>query len=362
MSRPAIVFHHALPRLLQTAAIVMTLSTTFAMTAPPTPGACNDSDLGERIKCKFGNVLSQQEETAGMLNQMSEIPDAQKTALENQKERNMRVLGRSDAADFKQLAKKKDPQCQVAEDPNGNGDHDGICKGNEDCLEVIGDQIGDDVQPCRRTGNPHDREVCVQMCDAEAVASEPDNFDESGRGNDLEEELDQATEQYEVLNQMLGQVVAMKASLPLSLTGVTACSAALPGRTNDTVMWASLIAKLAMETIADVSDKFCNQDVLGNNAATACAVVVILKAAAVDTWEVLDEIDGNKDSDVIDTSFECLKELNTSVGDGNAAIDSIEAKVDDLGQQVMSLQQKLDEVMVLLLTPPGRRSGYPKGN
>ena len=81
---------------------------------------------------------------------------------------------------------------------------------------------------------------------------------------------------------MLDEVLVLRAAPPISLAG-GACSTALAGRTSRTVMWASLIAKLAMETIADVSDKFCNQDVLGNNAATACAVIIIGKAAAVDT-------------------------------------------------------------------------------
>ena len=124
-------------------------------------------------------------------------------------------------------------------------------------------------------------------------------------------------------------------------------------------MWASLIAKLTMETVADVSDKFCNQDVLGNNAATACAVIVVGKAAAVDTWEVLDQIDGNRDSDAIDTSYDCLHELNTSVGESNDALQTIETKVDSLDQQVKALQQQLVEVMTLLNTPQGQRPGFP---
>jgi len=33
--------------------------------------------------------------------------------------------------------------------------------------------------------------------------------------------------------------------------------------------------------------------------------------------------------------------------------------VDSLDVQVKALQQRLDEVMRLLLTPPGRRNGFP---
>jgi len=347
-------------RVVEALAVVVFLSSSMAASSPPPRAACSDPDLGERLKCKLGNVISQQEETANMLDQMADIPDAQKTAILSKKDRSRSAFDRSDPADFKQFAKKKNPGCQIAEDPNGSGDHDGICKGNEDCLEVIGDQIGDDVQPCRSKGKPSEREVCVQICDTEAVDSNPDNFDETGRGKDLEDELDDTVSQYEVLNQVLDQVLVLRAPRPISLSG-GACDTTLAGRTGNGLLWASLGAKLVAETVENVSDKFCNQDVLGNNAATACAIVVIVSSVATDTWEVLDNIDGNRDSDGIDASYACLKEVSTSVGKGNGKVDAIDAKVDALDQQVKMLRQQMDELKLLLLTPQGKRGGFPTG-
>ena len=219
------------PHILAIAATAFVLSAGVVTAAPPTPQACSDPDLGARVRCKFDNVVAQQDTTTDMLTQMPEIPDTQKQALMNQRDRLMTAFGRTTDDDYKQLAKKKDPKCQVAEVMNdGKGDDDGICTGNEDCLEVIGDQIGDDIQPCKTTGKPSDREVCVEICDSMAVNSNPDNFDENGRGKDLEDELDDATEQYEALNQVLEEVVMLRSAPPARLAGGTGAVRPEPGR------------------------------------------------------------------------------------------------------------------------------------
>lgn len=352
---------HVPGRRIGSALCVLAASTCFAVAAPPTPQDCADPDLGARIRCKAGNVLDQQQETTRMLSEMPEIPEKRRRNLTSQTQRSMQVHGRSGSDEFKLLAKKKNPSCQIAEIENdGKGDDDGVCKGQEDCLERIGDQIGDDVQPCKRAGNPKEREMCVEICDNEAIESDPDNFDETGRGPEIEAELDDVTEEYMVLNERLEEAATLRAASRILFENGDPCSTMFGNRIAAGLLWASLGGKLLIEGITDVHDKFCNQDVGGFNGATACAWFEVVKAVAVSQFEILDNIDGNRDSDTIDTTFACLKTLNTSVGESNDALESIETKVDGIDQRVMTLQRDLLEVMTLLKTPLGRREGFPK--
>ena len=334
-----------------------------AAAAPPPPADCSDPDHGARVRCKAANVLAQQQATTDTINQLEEVPESRRQNLMKQTERTMHGHGRTDAADYKQLAKKKNPQCQIAEiEGDGMGDDDGICRGSEDCVEVIGDQIGDDTQPCRTHGNPADREVCVEMCDPESVDAEPDNFDEAGRGQEVEDELDDVTDEYMALNESLEEAVTLRNAMHILAADGDPCSTVFGDRIAAGWMWASLGAKLLIEGITDIHDKFCNQDVGGFNGATACAIFEGIKAVAVSQYEVLDNIDGNQDSDTIDASFACLKSLNTSVGESNDALESIETKVNALDQQIRTLQGDVETVREMLQTPPGRRPGFPSKN
>lgn len=51
-------------------AILFFVVPSFSWAAPPM-NECNESDSGERIKCKFGNILVQQQATTDMMGGMS---------------------------------------------------------------------------------------------------------------------------------------------------------------------------------------------------------------------------------------------------------------------------------------------------
>ena len=171
---------------------------------PPVPADCDAVvDSGERIQCKYGNIVEQQLETAAMLANLPDLPQSQQQALMNQANRAENARSRASPIDFQQLTRKTESTCQVvelliADMPVMGGDGDGICTMGETCSEVIGDGIGNDDGECSpRQGAK--REVCVELCDAEALNSD-ENFDEAGIGGDVEGQLDEMTDQYVELN------------------------------------------------------------------------------------------------------------------------------------------------------------------
>lgn len=189
---------------------------TVVAQPPPAPATCDQQDSGERIKCKFGNLIDQEQTTAGMISSMPEATEAQKRALMNKSVQTSRAHGRTSEEDFKQLTKKASPQCQIREiEGDGVGDDDGVCKGNEDCVEAMNDQIGNDDGICRPR-NGKNREACVEICDAETINSDPDNFDDDPNqeslGQDVEAQLDEATEQYVEINEMLDEEMQLRAA------------------------------------------------------------------------------------------------------------------------------------------------------
>jgi hypothetical protein len=339
---------------------------------------------------------------------MPTVPEKQKQALMKQVERNDRARGRTPADEFKQLTKKSKTTCQILEIAGDNmGDDDGVCTGNEDCVEVTGDQIGDDDGICRPR-NGRNREACVEICDEEAINSDPGNFDDDptqpSLGKDVEEQLDDITGQYVELNQLLEQEAQVRAAAGILAGSGDPCAAVIAARAN--VRTFAFLVGVAGGTRmgADIAERFCDQTAFGVNTAAVCSVIEGIAGAAQITASIFQFGDSSVDSDTADASFACLKSLSgnlgalstnvgalstdvgalstdlgvlstdvrgigSAVGDGNAALASVNARIDGLQQQLNGLRQMVDgvrgqvaEVRQLLSTPQGQREGFPNGS
>lgn len=347
--------------------------------AAPIPDACDQQDSGERLKCRFGNIVSQQQATAGMITFMPDVPEVQKQGFMKQVQRNGRSHGRASAEDFKQLTRKSKSTCQIAEViGDGMGDDDGVCTGNEDCVEVAGDQIGDDDGICRPR-NGRNRETCVEICDSEAVNSDPANFDDDpagdSTGRDIEEQLDDITDQYVELNDMLEQDMQLRAAAGVLADSGDACATVIAARSN-TNLFAFLVGLADGTRIgADIAERFCDQSVLGNNAAAICSVIEGIAGAARVAATIFQFGDADIDSQTIDASHECLKSLQASVGDSNDSLASLQSQVNQLQTQlndvesqignlrgmVSQVQGQVAEVRTLVTLPLGQRENFPGG-
>ena len=65
-------YYHFLPKYF--VLLIISLTALFfcnpAAAQPPTPAMCDQQDTGERIKCKFGNIMDQQSAASDMLGDM----------------------------------------------------------------------------------------------------------------------------------------------------------------------------------------------------------------------------------------------------------------------------------------------------
>jgi hypothetical protein len=358
--------------LLSTAASLFRLLTLFfifgtglASAAPPVPNACDPStipDKGDRLKCHFDNVAAQQTTTAEMISEMPEIPMNQKKAMMNTAMRGKKAQDRAKGNDYKQLTKKAAVQCQVAEYIPGKGDDDGVCTAGEDCSEELGDGIGDEDGICKPL-NGKNREVCVQICDAEGIDDNPDNFDNAVGdtiSDDLEAQLVDSTEQYAELNTELETMMVASAALQAAAVSSGDCSAVFEARAPFT---AGLIASQVAVTLRGVAGQFstvCDLDVAGFNAAVACLVTETLAAMAEIVDDSLEYLSSEIDSDTMDATYACLQDVNTTVGESNDALDEIKLELENVNTRLDTMQQKLDQANQNLLTPQGQRDGFNK--
>lgn len=339
----------------------------------PMPDVCDQTESGERLRCHFGNIVAQQQETANMIDTMPNVPDIQKQAIKNQVARTDRARGRASNNDFKQLIRKTDLQCQIAEldaASGGNGDGDGVCTGGEMCAEVLGDGIGNDDGVCQPR-NGKKREMCVQLCDSEGINDNPDNFDQ-GLGADVEEQLMDLTDQYMRVNDALTDEALVQSAVQALAAAGNDCAAVISARTNvNTFAFLTGVAG-GSRMAADIAERFCDQTVFGANGAGACSVIEGIAGLAAITVDTFAFIEGDVDSQTVDATLRCVQSLNTQAGQTtdaldavsnslinlNIRLDTVNNRLDAVDQKLISVEGQVQTVDDLLRTPQGNRDGF----
>lgn len=246
------------------------LSLIFILSVQPAFAAKPDPDeLNERLNTKFdtlnkslNNLVDQAVNENGDL-----FTAAQKDKMLNEKSRaesnRQRVY---DAGGMKRMARKAKVECIIKEK---SGNNDGICEKGEVCVEKLGDQLGNEDGECewKDCGK---KEVCVEICDEDAVDSEGNNYDLQA-AEDMEGTLDDVTKVLDDTSQMLS---ARSAQMSV-MTAIVGSSdpndkcALLPVARKRSHTYDELQGMLAAATVTNaamsVCDSGCNQDFLGNN-------------------------------------------------------------------------------------------------
>ncbi|TKB47165.1 hypothetical protein [Thalassotalea mangrovi] len=346
---------------------------------------CEDSEGVDKRLCeKMEQILVNAETTNELLGEVPGITDQQKAANKKVIERAKKAHGRTKPEEFKNLARKKNKSCFIAEakvfdellqEEVYQGDGDGVCQPSERsqdlCQEVVGDGVGNDDGFCIAQGRPNEREVCLEVCYTEEDEESEQLGEDLAEGLDdiitLQESANASLEEFSI-SQKQNLIAAQIESEEISAFSAAACD---PGgkvferKIDNGYLWASLVAKIAMENIADSAWVVCNQDVAGFNSSSACLVSVLIKLVFVGQYEMLANADGNRTGERIDFTQECVTELSSNIGElksGQEETDALLKDVQDgvlkLEQQVIRLEELTQQVQSLLLTPQGQRPGY----
>lgn len=321
--------------------LIVILSVQPAFADKPDP-----DELNERLNAKFeilNNSLNNLVDQA--VNENGDMfTEAQKSKMLNEKSRAASSRQRVyEAGGMKRMARKAKIECIVKErDDDTAGNNDGICEKDEICEEKLGDQLGDEDGKCewKFCGK---KEVCVEICDEDAVDSEGDNYDLQAV-EDMEGTLDDVTR---VLDDTSLKLKARSAQMA-AMAAIEEASdpndkcALLPAAQREHSLGAQQ-GMLAAATVTDaahsVCDSGCNQDFFGNNCSGVCTVLAIAAGIANEISQASQLVDDDITSQQVDASVECIKQMSKELG---------------------GIREQLDEIIILLNTPQGRRPTFPQ--
>ncbi|MBT8092047.1 MAG: hypothetical protein KJN77_03355 [Gammaproteobacteria bacterium] len=311
------------------------------------------STKGEMLKCKFDLMTEEGQKTIDELQQppyKDLLPPAQVEGLKKARDNMGRGKDRLKPDDFHLMAKKKATACQWVESSASNAQHngDGICElKREDCAEVPDDGIGNDDGICHPL-NGKKREVCVQICDEEAVLLDEANVDDDTVA-ELDGIFDNLAKHSKEVNEGLAQAGPNLLAVPLVGDANNPCDIDAQGlsRTNDTLKALARGAATGARGGAEISERFCDQLVAANCGACCApgeAVAGALEAAAT----AIDIIEETINSATIDAALACVKAIKTTAGNSNAMLLQIQSSLD-------AAQTEQAEIVRLLTTPLGQR-------
>lgn len=267
-----------------------------------------------------------------------------------------------------------DGLCVGGQDSGDSCTNPSMCGGAKElCAEVMGDGIGDDDGVCEQTGNM--KEVCVEICESPLSDEDDDNFDD-GIAMDYQTGLEDLESVLLEANNGLAMALAARAEArQLRVAGVVAGDVCLQTYPWVTVVRFALVeAKDVAESAGDVCDATCGNTAAGFNCKVTCnapnAAVFIVKTA-LNLAELADRV---AERAGVALQYDCQGATSMTVDridargmDTEMKIDQIKAAVIALDRKVVLLDGKVDdlgdrlsEVLELLRTPPGRRSGFPK--
>lgn len=334
--------------------------------AAPPARTCGDPGLtaSERARCKFEALADEGAAAADALYASSmgaTLSPRQRQQVASARDRMQREKARAGDR-LRTLTRRRDARCALAE-CDGTiypacvvGNRDGICDPGEDCLEVIGDGIGDDLQPCAPTKG-RKAEDCVVVCDDEAVCRSDDSADadlQAGLEGDLDEALGHARAMKRAIESTGRAAAVAIAALPAVEAGETACALDPQGyaRWSDAAAVAMRVAEVSTRGIADVGERFCDTSVFGFNCGACCVVLESLAMVAAVANAHCEAFDAVVTSATLDAALACVAQVSATTSQSLADVKALQEGLD-------RVEATQDEIILLLQTPPGARPGYP---
>lgn len=350
---------------------------------------CNDyADSGERLKCKHGKLLDEHEKTIENLEYSfgGVLPQENFDRLKKANGRAKKAKERISPKGFKSIAKKNTSACDIQE---WEGDGDGICEPGEKCMEIIGDGIGDDVQPCKLKGK--NKEACEEICaDSETPADILESDIDEEFQAELEEAYDDVTGQLVSANNTMESQELMLAEMSVALITAAepsdSCKASTDWLTYGEVLTMTILKQVSVGVrgITDIAERGCDQTGAGFNCASCCVVAEGLAAAAALTVETADGIFDIIQWGVDSSKQNCLSSLSSdlqlakgslnTVASSAAAsdaklqllmqdVDAIKSEISQLQGMLSNMQSEMEnqfnEINNTLATPNGQREGFP---
>ena len=271
-----------------------------------------------------------------------------------------------------------DLDCQSS--PAGHRFHEKVARlkqNNTRVKNAHGRTKDDDYQEVvRRHGKKKDQgcDPQVQVCtdsggSATVAAAGDDEFDDAA-GADLAGDLDEVGAEVDALNNLLAGNVPPPVPTPdVELQNAEYFFPAAMRPSNE-VMLGAFIANLAAEKASAIASHFCEQTAValgfGGNASAACAVIEGVYQVLNAVYQFMDYISQDATSAEVTGTYNRAKNIFDQLVITDSKGDQTNTIVQGLGQKILQLEEKLNEmdaklnsVIRLLSTPQGQRPNFP---
>lgn len=298
--------------------VLVTLATPLFMAQAPAYAERPQKGDGPAVKAKVAEVLAKTDELSARLSTLCDAACQQTPAgakfhskvqrLKQAHDRVKAAHGRTDAADFQEVSRKR-----------------------------------------------------PKKADAVIAAAADDEFDEE-RGRDVIEDLDEVSAEVEQLTLILGGTLPPPPPPDINLENAQYFFPTWMWPSSE-VMFSSFIANLASEKAAAIADHFCDQTAVavgfGGNGSAACSVVEGVHQVLNAVYQMLAYVGQDVMSAEVTGTYKRTKNIfdQLAIADGN--IDQLKLVIQAMGQQMLILEQNQKKIIELLSTPQGQRPAFP---
>lgn len=350
--------------------VLLALLLVAVSTASANPPSKDPKEYNDRINERFSelndslkNLVDKAVNENGGL-----FTDAQKEHLKNERMRAAKAQNRThEAGGFKKWAKKQKLECFILEIiGDGIGDDIQPCEKGEICEEIIDDLIGDEDGECwYKFCGKKNGEICAENCNEDLIEDMNDNYDPNA-AQDIEDSIVDVTavldDTNDLLTMRLERMAAMKLStVPLvqSLDPNDKCARLPVDREREfdfTTLQGMLAGANAASMAYNICDSACNQDAFGWNCSAVCVVLATAEGVLETISDAFELQDDTVTAEQVDAACLCLKQTSAEIGDIQEEILLLKAQIQYLTDLV---NQRFDDMEVLLNTPQGRRPDFP---
>lgn len=294
----------------------------------------NDPVNGDRMKCKHGKLIEKQQALINSIDlhfgNLVSIEDLE--AMQNAQDRAKNAKDRAKVKHYKNIGKKSQEPCEMAElpkdfdnkKPNSNGN--GICEHGERCLEVNDDEIGDDDSICKLKGNKKEVCACVEGTGEDVMDDEVDLEYQADLEDAFEETTNQIQLAIDTIEKDASAISARSLALHASADGSTnPCAAATGYNDYDEILTMTILKQAAVTSrgVTDILERGCDQTGAGFNFQAVCIIAEGVTAGLMVAVETVDGIFKILDQEYQDVKNACLMELYDDVQANQKSLDQI---------------------------------------
>jgi hypothetical protein len=202
--------------------------------------------------------------------------------------------------------------------------------------------------------------LCERVCELDTTGQGKKNR----KKERLQDELSDALVQLEDANEALEEDLKRRALLDFTLDAEPAVCPAdysflgslrIPTEATFTL----LAVAVAADAVRDVAERICDATKAGSNGAIVCAATEGVYHIVNTAYEITNAINNDINEAELIATYSCAEQIKQLVDQAVGDTKEAQEQITEIKKQIDSLNESIAVITNLLLTPQGRRDGFP---